>query len=450
MKSLASRLAAWYAIIFVALLAFVVVASSLTLVSMLQRETRAMLMARGADVRVLGSALGSNETALRMVAPAIAQDLENLGMRGAVFDNEGQFLAGDASQAASGAVFAGVKRGVVSPDRGPLHYVPYPGGYLTLAPAFDFLLFNLGPYWLTLAIVLGIALVIAWIAGRALASQALAPIVDVTNALDSLGRGDFSRRTSARGEPGEIGALAVAYNSAAEKVGEAFEERRRNEASMRQFSADAGHELRTPLTVISGYVSVLRRGAVTEPTVANDILGTISLECERMRQLINKLLALSRLDNEPQAELEVVDAARVTRDAVEGSRTLIPDGALTLDAAGPLQVRANPFELRDAVRNLIENAAKHAPGAHVDVRAQRSDGRATIEVADDGPGMPADEKAHAFERFFRGEMRGDVSGSGLGLAIVRKAMERMGGSAELWSEPGKGTKVTLSLPLAEG
>ncbi|HEV2908547.1 MAG TPA: sensor histidine kinase, partial [Candidatus Eremiobacteraceae bacterium] len=59
------------------------------------------------------------------------------------------------------------------------------------------------------------------------------------------------------------------------------------------------------------------------------------------------------------------------------------------------------------------------------------------------------EKAHAFERFFRGEMRGDVSGSGLGLAIVRKAMERMGGSAELWSEPGKGTKVTLSLPLAE-
>lgn len=448
MKSLASRLAAWYAIVFVALLIFVVVASSLTLLSMLQRETRAMLMARGADVRVLGTALGSNETALRMVAPAIAQDLESLGLRGAVFDNEGQFLAGDQSQAAEGAQYAGVKRGVVSPERGPLKYVPYPGGYLTLAPAFDFWLFNLVPYWLTLAIVLGIALVVAWLAGRVLARQALTPIVDVTNALDSLGRGDFSRRTSTRGEPGEIGALAAAYNSAAEKVGAAFEERRRTEESMRQFSADAGHELRTPLTVISGYVSVLRRGAVTEPKVANDILSTISGECERMRQLINKLLALARLDNEPRAELEVVDAARVARDAAEGSRTFVADGTLSLDAPGPLQVRAHPAELRDAVRNLIENAAKHAPGSRIQVSARREDGQATIEVADDGPGMPAEELAHAFERFYRGEMRGDVTGSGLGLAIVKKSMERMGGDARVWSEQGKGTRVTLRLPLA--
>jgi signal transduction histidine kinase len=448
-KTLASRLAAWYAIIFVALLVFVVVASSLTLLSMLQRETRAMLMARGADVRVLGTALGSNQTALHLVAPAIAQDLQSLGLRGAVFDNEGTFLAGDQSQAAVGSEYVAVKRGTMSPDRGPLHFVPYPGGYLTLAPAFDFLLFNLGPYWLTLAIVLAIALIVAWLAGRVLAAQALAPIVDVTMALDSLGRGDFSRRTLVRGAPGEISALALAYNSAAEKVGAAFEERRKIEESMRQFSADAGHELRTPLTVISGYVSVLRRGAVTEPKVADDILETIAHEAERMRHLINKLLALARLDSEPPASLELVDAARVTRDAAEGSRTLLADGAMSLEASTPLQVRANPAELRDAVRNLIENVARHAPGAHVTVSARRENGRATIEVADNGPGMPADEQAHAFERFFRGELRGDVTGSGLGLAIVKKAMERMGGSAELWSEQGKGTAVTLRLPLAE-
>jgi len=448
-KSLATRLAAWYAIVLVALLAFVVVASSLILVRMLDQETHTMLMAPAANVRVLGTALGSNENALHLLAPAIANDLESLGLNGAIFDNEGRFLAGDISLSATGSTYVGVKRGVMPAERGPLRFVAYPGGYITIQPQLDFLLFNLGPYWLTLAIVLIIALIIGWLAGRVLATQALAPIVDVTNALDSLARGDFSRRTLVSNAPGEIAALANSYNSAAEKVGAAFEQRRKTEESMRQFSADAGHELRTPLTVISGYVSVLRRGAVTEPRVANDILETIAVEADRMRHLIDKLLALARLDNQPQIDLELVDAARVTRDAAESSRPLVAQGALTLDAPGPLQVRAYPTELRDAVRNLIENAAKHAPGSHVEVSARRDDGRAVIEVSDDGPGIPADEQVHAFERFFRGEMRGDVTGSGLGLAIVKTAMERMGGSAELWSESGKGTTVTLSLPLAQ-
>ncbi|MBV8171165.1 MAG: HAMP domain-containing histidine kinase [Candidatus Eremiobacteraeota bacterium] len=450
MKTLASRLAAWYAGVFVGLLALVVVISSIALLFMLDQETHAMLMAPAADVRVLGTALGSNETALRLLAPAIATHIQRLGLRGAVFDNEGRFLAGDSDQAAAGAQYVAAKRGSMVPESGPLRYQPYPGGYLTYKPELGFLLFNLGPYWLTVGIVLLVALSVAVIAGRVLAAQALAPIVDVTNALDSLGRGDFSRRILVRDQSGEeIAALANAFNTAAEKVGAAFNERRKIEESMRQFSGDAGHELRTPLTVISGYISVLRRGAVTEPRVANDILNTISDECERMRRLIDKLLALARLDNPAPAELELVDAARLAHDAAEGARPLLLSGQLRLETNGPLQVRAHPAELRDAVRNLIENAAKHAPGADVEVAARRDDGRALIVVSDNGPGMATDERAHAFERFYRGEMRGGVSGSGLGLAIVKTSMERMGGEAELWSEPGKGTKVTLSLPLAE-
>jgi two-component system OmpR family sensor kinase len=296
--------------------------------------------------------------------------------------------------------------------------------------------------------VLVLAFVIAWFAGRALATQALAPIVEVTNALDSLGKGDFSRRAPVRGEPNELNALAAAYNAAAEKVGAAFAERRRTEESMRQFSADAGHELRTPLTVISGYVSVLRRGASSEPRVAADILSTIAEECERMRHLIDKLLALARLDSPPQSEPELIDAAHIVRDAADGSRALAPEAAVKVDAPEPLRVRAYPDELRDAVRNLIENAAKHAHAANVTISAHRENGMAMIEVSDDGAGMPPDEQAHAFERFYRGALRGDTAGSGLGLAIVRKAVERVGGQAQLRSEQGKGTTVTLSIPIA--
>jgi signal transduction histidine kinase len=449
MRSLVNRLTAWYAVVFVGLLVLVVVVSSLTLVSMLRHEMSVMLRARTSEVHLLGKALGSNEAALRVVAPAIADDMQNFGVRGAVFDNEGRLLAGDQSLADDGARFVAIKNGQMSPpERGALRYIPYPGGYLVVQPAFDFLLFNLGPYWLTLGMVLVVTLVIAWFAGRVLAKQALAPIVEVTNAMDSLGKGDFSRRALVRGEPNEINALAAAYNSAAEKVGAAFAERRQTEERMRQFSADAGHELRTPLTVISGYVSVLRRGAVTEPAVAGDILSTIADECERMRHLIDKLLALARLDSMPQDPPELVDAARVVRDAAVGSHTIIPGAELRVDTPEPLQVRAYPDELRDAVRNLIENAAKHGHAANVTVSAHRENGMATIEVSDDGAGMPPDEQAHAFERFFRGALRGDTAGSGLGLAIVRKAVERVGGSAQLRSEQGKGTTVTLKIPIA--
>ena len=454
MKSLAFRLTAWYIGIFVVLLVFVVVVSSLTLQNMLHRQIKDTLTARASDVVLLGRALGSDEMALRLVAPAIVDDFARLGLRGAVFDEYGQFIAGDISQASLGASMAGMKRGgppppgQPPPERGGLRFIPYPGGYLTFQRSFDFLLFNLSGYWLTLAIVLAIALIACGFAGRMLAAQALAPVIDVTDALGSLGKGDFSKRASTRGEPGELAALARAYNSAVEKVGAAFEERRKTEDSMRQFSADAGHELRTPLTVISGYVSVLRRGALSEPRVAADILATIALECDHMKRLIDKLLVLSRLDSVPMGEPELFDASKVTAEAVEHSRTLVTGGALHVEVDGPLEVCAQPDELREAVRNLIENAAKHAPEATINVIARRQNSCAVIEVSDNGPGMPAEEQAHAFERFYRGALRGDVSGSGLGLAIVKKAIERSGGSVHLASKAGKGTTITLELPLA--
>jgi two-component system, OmpR family, sensor kinase len=268
----------------------------------------------------------------------------------------------------------------------------------------------------------------------------------VTVALRSLAGGDFSRRAFVRGEKNEAGALAGAYNAAVERVANALEERRHTEERMRQFSADAGHELRTPLTVISGYVSVLRRGAVGERAVAEDILATISDECERMRQLINKLMLLSRLDSVPPTSLDVVDVSQVVHDAVESARPLVNGDKLTVSADVPLKVRADTDELREAVRNLIDNARKYAPGAAIEVSARRDNSSVVIDVRDDGPGMPAEEQTHAFERFYRGATR-DVPGSGLGLAIVKMAAERAGGTATLSSGAGKGTRVTIKLPL---
>ncbi len=479
MRALSLRLGLWYAGIFALLLLLVVGVSSSILSFRLAHEARERLLARVGDVLALGKAYGSNDRALRELAPAIALDLANLGVDGAVFDSQGNFIAGDPQQKTTGAAFAHLKTagsgaagllpiggatGVPGPTAwgpagrppgpGPgeeingLHLLPYPGGYVTFANMRTFGLMDLSQYWITLGVLAAIALLLAFIAGRVLAAQALKPVDEVTAALRSLGSGDFSRRTFVRGEKGEAGALAEAYNAAAERVSSSLEERRHTEERMRQFSADAGHELRTPLTVISGYVSVLRRGAVAERSVAEDILATISDECERMRQLINKLMLLSRLDSVPPAATGVVDVSQIVRDAVESARPLVGGERLAVRADGPLTVRADTDELREAVRNLIDNARKYAPGAAIEVSARRDDGSAIIDVRDDGPGMPPEEQAHAFERFYRGDSR-DVPGSGLGLAIVKMAAERAGGTATLSSGAGKGTCVTIKLPLAQ-
>ncbi|HXM17632.1 MAG TPA: HAMP domain-containing sensor histidine kinase [Candidatus Tumulicola sp.] len=474
MSSLSLRLGLWYAAIFALLLLLVVGVSSLMLNFRLAHETRERLLARVGDVVALGKAYGSNVKALSEVAPSIAQDFANLGVDGAVFDTQGNFLAGDPAQKQAGAAFAHLKHAAGgtpgSPTTAPqanawgpagrppgpggveesdgLRVLPYPGGYLTIAPMRGFDILNLGQYWVTLLILVLVALVLAFVSGRMLAGQALKPVDEVTVALRSLAGGDFSRRAFVRGEKNEAGALAGAYNAAVERVANALEERRHTEERMRQFSADAGHELRTPLTVISGYVSVLRRGAVGERAVAEDILATISDECERMRQLINKLMLLSRLDSVPPTSLDVVDVSQVVHDAVESARPLVNGDKLTVSADVPLKVRADTDELREAVRNLIDNARKYAPGAAIEVSARRDNSSAVIDVRDDGPGMPAEEQTHAFERFYRGATR-DVPGSGLGLAIVKMAAERAGGTATLSSGAGKGTRVTIKLPLVK-
>ena len=102
-------------------------------------------------------------------------------------------------------------------------------------------------------------------------------------------------------------------------------------------------------------------------------------------------------------------------------------------------------ELSEALWNVVENALKYAPDSPVHLRATRTNGHATIVVRDEGPGMTESERLHAFERFYRGDQRGEITGSGLGLSIAKRAIERAGGSIDLASAPNRGTTVTITL-----
>ena len=155
----------------------------------------------------------------------------------------------------------------------------------------------------------------------------------------------------------EIAAFTAAYNDAAASVADAMDERRRTEERMRQFVADAGHELRTPLTVIGGYIDVLRRGAVEEPTIARQILGTMGIENEHMRGLIDRLVRLARLDSESPPRDEPIDVAELLKGQCEAARRLDDRRVVDYSVEGADVIVADRTEIGEAIWNLVENAS---------------------------------------------------------------------------------------------
>ncbi len=284
--------------------------------------------------------------------------------------------------------------------------------------------------------------------GGYLARQALAPMIAVTGALQRFASGDFTPQRVTTRDRTEVGDLAQAFNGAAAQVAAAFDERRRVEEYIRQFVADAGHELRTPLTVIRGYLEVLQRGALNDPAKRARAFETLQTETSRMRALIEKLIVLARLERpEPSAPVRV-NVAQVARNVVDLLRNVSPRPSITLDMDEEAFVLADENEIHEAIANLVDNARKYGEGAPIRVEIARADGVVITRVTDAGPGIPAGDRSHIFDRFYRGESRGEIEGSGLGLAIAAQAVSRAHGTLRLLeSRPGK-TVFEIKLPAA--
>ena len=469
-QSLASRLSWLYAALLGITILLVISASSVALVMELANFTGDIVIAKHEEARILTEQYRMEGMSLKQSASEIASALSGIGLRVAVFDRSGRYLAGDKTLRPPelDRVLSG-KEQLAPPDptgrlgealemqrrlplyrSGPERPEPFAltavdGGYVAFSPSLPLLLVSLVPYWRVIVTIAVFAIVISWFIGRFFARQALRPISDVTDALRALADGDFTQRRFMAPGGDEIGTLTAAYNDAAANVITAIGERRHTEERMRQFVADAGHELRTPLTVIGGYIDVLRRGAIDEPTIARQILGTMALEKEHMRTLIDRLMRLARLDSETPPRREEIDVADLLCGQVDAARRVDEKRMVDYSVDGVSTIVGDRTELGDALWNLVENALKYAPAAPIHLRAERRDGGTVISVRDEGPGMSESEQLHAFERFYRGDQRGEISGSGLGLAIAKRAVERAGGTIALSSAPQTGTIVTISL-----
>jgi two-component system OmpR family sensor kinase len=326
--------------------------------------------------------------------------------------------------------------------------VDFAGGRITIFPDPGPLERAINDFWLAMLPIGLFVVVAAWLLGRYITGQALRPLVETTASLNRFGAGDFNPRPVLTVDRSEIGELARAYNAAVAQVSEAFDERRAAELEMRQFIADAGHELRTPLTVIMGFIDVLRRRTQSEPAISAKIYDTMLAESRRMKELIDKLIVLARLENPDVRELETVDLTQIAGRVVSALQALESKPRIGLQVETDALVRGYENELHDALCNLVENALKYAPDSPVEVRVGSEGNTIVVDVVDRGPGIPLAEQTRVFARFYRGRDRVDAEGFGLGLAIAKRAVERAGGEILLASVPGQGCRFTIRIPRA--
>jgi two-component system phosphate regulon sensor histidine kinase PhoR len=231
---------------------------------------------------------------------------------------------------------------------------------------------------------------------------------------------------------------------------------RRADQIRRDFVANVSHELRTPLTAIRGYVEALSEGDV-EREESLRFLGIIGRHTGRMERLVRDLLRLARLDA-GQETLDLV--ACETRSLVQA---VIADLSRSLEdrhqrveiviAADAETLRGDPAKLHDALRNLVANAGTYAPeGSVIHIDAALVGQQIALAVSDDGPGIPEEDLARVFERFYRVDKSRarDPGGTGLGLAIVKHLMELHGGAVRAENRPEGGARFTLLLPAGTG
>jgi two-component system phosphate regulon sensor histidine kinase PhoR len=228
---------------------------------------------------------------------------------------------------------------------------------------------------------------------------------------------------------------------------------RRLERVRRDFVSNVSHELRTPVAGIKAASDTLAEGALDDPAAAREFVAHIQREADRLSQLVDELLELSRIESgEAPLRLEEIGARSLLDECASRMGALAGRAgvALRVDAPDGLTVRADRERIGRALTNLVHNAIRFtSPGGVVTLRARAEDGATLLEVSDTGAGIRPEDLPRIFERFYKAERARSGGGTGLGLAIVKHIAQAHGGSVSARSRPGQGSTFTLRLPPPE-
>lgn len=401
----------------------------------------------------------TNASANRRLREIVRETAAETGRRVLITDEEGRALADSAGEARRGALLATSERPeLLAALQGEIDFrrrfsdtlgeelllVSMPVaeeeqviGAVRLSARTAAVTSQVRESWLRLALiglaVIAAGLVLAWIFATSLAR----PVRRLAQAADRLGKGDLGARAETGG-PKEIGRLATSFNRMADTLSATV-------AGQRDFIANASHQLRTPLTGLKLRLEALgSEGGRTAEQAAK-----AEAELDRLSELVDDLLELTRASaSEPTGK--AVDLAAAARAAVERWRGPVEQAGkrIELDRGESALVWANETDIAHVLDNLIENSLRYTPtGTAISVAAWSEDGAGVFAVADDGPGIPPEERPRLFERFYRGSTgKQSGPGTGLGLAIVAELVRRWSGKIELREGPGTRVEGTFPRP----
>jgi two-component system, OmpR family, sensor histidine kinase BaeS len=287
----------------------------------------------------------------------------------------------------------------------------------------------------------GVAALLALLTGLAVARRITRPVERIIAVTRAMGSGERSARVGQVTAPGELRELATAFDQMADTLA-------RQEQLRRDLVADVAHELRTPVAVLQAEHEAMLDG-VTEPTP--DQLVSLRDEVLRLARMVSDLQTLAAADAAAlQLSRRRCDLADVAGDAAASMAGRFDAVGITLQQRlAAADVLADPHWLHQVITNLLTNALKFTPeGGRVTVQGGPSGPDAILTVTDTGTGIPADELPRIFDRFWRGRQASQTSGSGIGLAVAAELAQAHGGRLTAASQPGLGTRMTLTLPLA--
>lgn len=300
-----------------------------------------------------------------------------------------------------------------------------------------------------LAFINGFLILLSLLAVYWVTRRTLEPIRTITKAAQEIEVSDLSQRLKLPPVRDELTALMETFNHMLDRLEFGFEQQRR-------FVSDASHELRTPVTVISGYSEMLARWGRDDPETLDEGIAAIRSEAEDMQSLIEELLFLARADQKRQVmHMETCTMPEIIADVAKKSKMVAKEHTVTLTANEDGTAFLDVVLFKQMLRVFIENSLKYTPpGGHITLSSVRQGRNLCVTVADDGIGIAPEDQEKVFDRFYRVDSsrtksEGGVGGSGLGLSIASWIAEEHRIKISLSSELGKGTTISLLVPLLD-
>jgi len=290
-------------------------------------------------------------------------------------------------------------------------------------------------------------IILAFILGAILSRPITRPIRELTKATHEMAGGKFGQQVPVRSRD-EIGELASSFNKMNDNLARSFNLRK-------QMTADIAHELRTPLSLIIGHAEAVHDGVLP---ASKENFEIIREEAERLEQLVNDLRTLSLADaGELSVDFQPVDINQLLSDIQSHYLILFNQKRITLDLElSPIFLQANldPIRFSQILTNILDNALRYTPEeGQVTIFLKQNGDQAEIAIQDSGDGVAPEDAVHLFDRFYRADTSrtrdSEAGGSGLGLAIAKSIVEMHKGKIWAESEPGKGLKVVIQLPVSK-